>query len=185
MAYLCGSIPFGLILGRVVAQTDLRDHGSGNIGATNATRVMGKKWGGAVLLLDGLKAMIPILIAKNYHVNESIVAACAVLGHIYPVWLSFHGGKGVASILFSLLALDWRLGLLFLVIWGIIFLMFRISGLSAVVALTVTMFGSLFINHKYSVLIWFLGAIIVYRHKENIKKISEEFRNRTGNNNPN
>ena len=100
-AYLCGSIPFGLIISKVFNKIDIREHGSHNIGSTNVARTLGKKWGAVVLLLDGFKAVLPLVLSKCIFNNSQFVlalTACfAILGHIFPIWLKFKGGKGASS----------------------------------------------------------------------------------------
>lgn len=174
-AYFCGSIPFGLIISKLVKNIDIRNYGSHNIGSTNVARTLGKKWGAVVLLLDGLKAVIPLLIVKYFYGNDefilSITVSVIVLGHIFSVWLNFEGGKGIACILFSLLILDWKLGVLFLVVWIGMFLLFKISALSALTAIIVVSIASFFTSIDYFTMMLFLSALTFYKHKDNIRRM--------------
>lgn len=180
-AYLCGSIPFGLIISKLAKNIDIREHGSHNIGSTNVARTLGKKWGALVLLLDGLKAVIPLLLIKHIYNGCNVFMAVAtitvIIGHIFPIWLKFKGGKGVACLLFSLFVLDYRLGLVFLLSWLLIFAIFRISALSALSGTVMTLIFSFFISRAYFIMMIFLTLIIFFKHKENIKRLinGEEF----------
>lgn len=175
IAYLFGSIPCGLIIAKIFKNIDIRQHGSHNIGATNVTRTLGKKWGALVLLLDGLKTIIPLFLIKKYYGNSEIILAITtitiIFGHIFSVWLRFKGGKGIACILFSLFLLDVKLGVIFLFMWILIFIIFRISALSALTATTITLAASFFVSKIYFFMMLLLSIVIFYRHKDNIKKI--------------
>jgi glycerol-3-phosphate acyltransferase PlsY len=177
-AYLCGSIPFGLLIGRYFGRVDIRKHGSGNIGATNVARIMGKKWAFLTFILDGLKGFLPVILAKaifGRFEGESVVvlsAVMAVLGHIFPVWLKLKGGKGVSTTIFVLFAVDWRLALFLCLMWGNTFLITRISALSALVAImATTLLSLLFLSFEITAMCLFLCFIIVIRHIDNIKRI--------------
>ena len=133
-SYLMGSIPFGLILTKIFLNKDIRDIGSGNIGATNALRTGNKLIGYSTLILDIAKAIIPVIFVKiNYPDLIYIASLCAFLGHVFPVWLKFKGGKGVATYVGILFSINFFLGIIFVVSWGIIFLMFRYSSLSSII----------------------------------------------------
>ena len=175
IAYFLGSIPFGLIISKFVKHIDLRNYGSGNIGATNAVRVLNKKWGALVLFLDGMKAVVAILLVK-YFVCPcpkilALTACVAVLGHIFPIWLKFKGGKGFACILFSLLFLDYRIGLAILLTWILVFLLSRISSLSALCSIIVGLIVSFFVSKVYFVMVIFLVIITFCRHIANIRRL--------------
>jgi acyl phosphate:glycerol-3-phosphate acyltransferase len=174
-AYLCGSIPFGLVISTLVKKLDIREYGSHNIGSTNVARVLGKKWGALVLLLDGMKAVIPLVLAKylynDYEVVMAITTCIVVLGHIFPIWLRFNGGKGIACLLFSLFVLDYRLGLVFLCSWVLVFAIFRISALSALSGIIITLIFSFFISKVYFVMIFVLAPIVFFKHRENIVRL--------------
>ena len=133
-SYLMGSIPFGLILTKIFLNKDIREIGSGNIGATNALRTGNKLIGYSTLILDIAKAIIPVIFVKiNYPDLIYIASLCAFLGHVFPVWLKFKGGKGVATYVGILFSINFFLGIIFVVSWGIIFLMFRYSSLSSII----------------------------------------------------
>ena len=133
-SYLMGSIPFGLILTKVFLNKDIRDIGSGNIGATNALRTGNKLIGYSTLVLDVAKAIIPVIFVKiNYPDLIYIASLSAFLGHVFPVWLKFKGGKGVATYVGILFSINIVLGIIFVASWVIIFLMFRYSSLSSII----------------------------------------------------
>jgi glycerol-3-phosphate acyltransferase PlsY len=173
-AYACGSIPFGLILTRLAGAGDVRDIGSGNIGATNVLRT-GKKWAAALTLVcDGLKGFLPVLLAQFFAPDLSIsLAFISILGHIFPVWLKFKGGKGVATALGAYLALNIWVGLILISIWLLVAKFWRISSLAALVSfamapfvtLAVTGFGDLF---DFSLLV---ALIIGFTHRTNIQRL--------------
>ena len=131
-SYLSGSIPFGLLLTKIIGKTDLRKIGSGNIGATNVLRTGNKYLAFATLLLDVLKGYIPVIIISNYY-PEFIQLSCVLvfLGHIFPLWLKFKGGKGVATYLGVLFAISIQLSILFIVTWLVVFLIFKYSSVSS------------------------------------------------------
>ena len=133
-SYLMGSIPFGLILTKIFLNKDIRDIGSGNIGATNVLRTGNKLIGYATLILDIAKAIIPVIFVKiNYPELLYIASLCAFLGHVFPIWLKFKGGKGVATYVGILFSINYLLGIIFAASWAIIFLMFRYSSLSSII----------------------------------------------------
>jgi acyl phosphate:glycerol-3-phosphate acyltransferase len=131
-SYLCGSIPFGLLLTKIFTGKDVRKIGSGNIGATNVLRSGNKYLAALTLILDGLKGFIPVLIAQTYFQEYVYVSALtAFLGHIFPVWLKFKGGKGVATYLGVVIAFSYGLGLLFVFTWITVSLIFKYSSVSS------------------------------------------------------
>ena len=137
ICYLMGSIPFGLILTKVFLKKDIREIGSGNIGATNALRTGNKFIGYTTLFLDVIKAVIPIIYIKLNHPEFIYIASlCTFLGHVFPIWLKFKGGKGVATYVGILFSINILLGLIFVASWGIIFLLFRYSSLSSIIGLS-------------------------------------------------
>ena len=166
-AYLCGSIPFGLIISKLTSNIDIREYGSHNIGSTNVARVLGKKMGALVLLLDGGKALFAVLLAKYLYNNSQTVLAITtfvvVIGHIFSVWLKFKGGK--------LFVLDYKLGLLFLLTWIAMFLLFKISALSALTAMIITTIASGFISKEYLIMMILLSCLTFYKHKSNIQRM--------------
>ena len=133
-SYLMGSIPFGLILTKIFLKKDIREIGSGNIGATNALRTGNKFIGYSTLILDIAKAIIPVIYVKiNFPELIYIASLCAFLGHVFPIWLKFKGGKGVATYVGILFSINILLGIVFIITWGIIFLIFRYSSLSSII----------------------------------------------------
>ena len=134
ISYLMGSIPFGYILTKIFLKQDIRQIGSGNIGATNALRTGNKLIGYSTLILDIAKAIIPVIYVKiNYPELIYIASLCAFLGHVFPIWLKFKGGKGVATYVGILFSINFLLGIIFVTSWGIIFLIFRYSSLSSII----------------------------------------------------
>ena len=175
--YVLGSIPFGFLLSKIFLKTDLRTLGSGNIGATNVLRTGSKKLAAITLLLDGLKAFLAgygaIYFFGADDVTASISAAVAVLGHIFPIWLKFKGGKGVASYLGFLFFMSWPIGALTTATWLLVAIIARISSLSALVALGLSISLSFYSGIATEIL-WLqtcLVLIIFYRHQDNIKRI--------------
>ena len=149
-AYLCGSIPFGLILTRLAGTADIRGVGSGNIGATNVLRTGRKGLAAATLLGDALKGTVAVLVVQHFLGRELalLAAPCAFLGHLFPAWLGFKGGKGVATYIGLLLALAWPAALAFCLIWLAVAAVTRYSSLAALVASAAT-----------PVLLWMLGSL--------------------------
>lgn len=178
--YAIAAIPFGLLLTKVFLNKDIREFGSKNIGATNVVRVAGKKLGFATLILDGAKGAIMVVIARfvfaeiNYlHLYLVIVGFTAVLGHIYPIYLNFKGGKGVATSIAVLYALDLKLGFLVTIIWIVVFLIFRISSLSSLTAIASSILLSKYCEASFEQIVFCaaLFAIIAFKHKENIIRL--------------
>ena len=180
LTYAIAAIPFGLVLAKTFAGKDLRQLGSKNIGATNVARVAGKKLGLLTLILDGLKGAIMVIIARfnfydldNLHLFLVLVSAAAVLGHIYPIYLNFKGGKGVATAIAVLFALDVSVGFLVVCFWIMSFCLFRVSSVSSLIAI----FSSIVLSAAYDaptsqyVFCWFLFLLILVRHKENIFRL--------------
>jgi glycerol-3-phosphate acyltransferase PlsY len=174
LGYLLGSIPFGLIFAWLAGAGDVRKIGSGNIGATNVLRT-GKRWAAAAtLLFDGLKGAAAVLIAqKVFGESAALVAALAAfLGHIFPVWLGFKGGKGVAVFLGVMFALDWFAGIGIALTWLGAAAIWRISSLSALVAAALAPFY-LFLLREWDIaaLAFVLAIIIFVMHRENIRRL--------------
>lgn len=180
LTYFVSAIPFGLILTKYFTKQDVRESGSGNIGATNVTRVAGKKVGALTLLLDGLKGMLMVIVARfifvsanHLHLYLALVCLVSVIGHIYPIYLDFKGGKGVATSIAVLLALDPSVGFLAIMFWIMAFLMFRISAVSSLIAI----FSSIILSYHYEApmsqlaLCLILFVLILVRHKENIERL--------------
>lgn len=174
IGYLCGSIPFGLVLAKAAGLGDVRKIGSGNIGATNVLRTGNKKIAALTLLCDGMKGAIPVLLL-GYFGNEqvAIIAGLAALaGHIFPVWLKFRGGKGVATSIGVLTALYWQLGLLFIAVWLIVAFLFRISSLSALIASALSpVFAFMLGGRELAIPAVLIGATIWIMHRPNIIRL--------------
>ena len=156
-----GSIPFGFILTKIFLKKDIREIGSGNIGATNALRTGNKLVGYSTLILDIVKAIIPVIYVKmNYPELIYIASLCAFLGHVFPIWLKFKGGKGVATYVGILFSINILLGLIFVVSWGLVFLIFRYSSLSSIVgSLSIPLY--LFVTDEKSSVIFFITMFVL------------------------
>ena len=172
-SYLLGSIPFGILVSKVFGLGNLRDIGSGNIGATNVLRTGNKLAALITLILDGLKGVLVVVVARFISEDAAITASIfVIIGHIYPVWLRFSGGKGVATFIGAILALSFVTGLLVCFIWIIIALVFRYSSLSAIVSSASAPIGVfLFYDNEALVVTLFMTVLIWYRHKDNIRRL--------------
>lgn len=176
ISYICGSIPFGLILTKAFLKKDIRNVGSGNIGATNVLRGGNKFLGYLTLLLDIMKAAIPVLYFKN-NVPEFVYISglSAIIGHIFPIWLKFKGGKGVATYLGILLVLNYNLAIIFVFIWVLSILTTKISSLSSLISITVILIYILVDNTETSIYFFLITSVLIYfNHKENIKRILDK-----------
>ncbi len=176
ISYICGSIPFGLILTKAFLKKDIRNVGSGNIGATNVLRGGNKFLGYLTLLLDIMKAAIPVLYFKN-NVPEFVYISglSAIIGHIFPIWLKFKGGKGVATYLGILLVLNYNLAIIFVFIWVLSILTTKISSLSSLISITVILIYILVNNTETSIYFFLITSVLIYfNHKENIKRILDK-----------
>jgi acyl phosphate:glycerol-3-phosphate acyltransferase len=174
LGYLLGSIPFGVLITRAMGLGDLRQIGSGNIGATNVLRTGNKGAAAATLLLDAAKGGVAVLIARAMVGPDAaqVAGLTAFLGHLYPVWLNFRGGKGVATFLGTLLALAWPVGLAACATWAVTAAVTRISSLSALVAAALAPVWLLLFGHRDMVVLAILLAALVFlRHKANIARI--------------
>ena len=173
VSYLFGSIPFGLLLTKIFLKKDIREIGSGNIGATNVLRSGNKILGYSTLVLDILKAVLPILYIKFFMNDYLYVSALSIfIGHVFPIWLKFKGGKGVASYLGILCCLDIFTALIFGVVWISIFILFKFSSLSSLLAsLTIPIF-QFFYNSNSDYYFYFMMFILIFfTHRENIKRL--------------
>ena len=184
-SYLLGSIPFGLILTRLAGLGDIRQIGSGNIGATNVLRTGNKALAAATLILDGAKGAVAVLLAQHlYGPDAAVIAgAGAFLGHLFPVWLKFHGGKGVATTIGVFLAIAWPVGLIACAVWLLVALLFRYSSLAALIAVAAAPVAAWFLaNHQTAGLALFLAVVVWLRHHENIGRLlrGQESRIRLG-----
>jgi acyl phosphate:glycerol-3-phosphate acyltransferase len=176
IGYLAGSIPFGLLLTRWAGLGDVRSIGSGNIGATNVLRTGNKKIAAATLLLDALKGYVPVLAAAQVaDVNAMIAAGLGALaGHLFPVWLKFKGGKGVATGLGVIFGWGWLVGLLFCLTWASFFYATRISSVAALAAMAIAAISALLL--KLNVPFWpfaILAAAVWYMHRANIARLTK------------
>jgi len=181
ISYLMGSIPFGLILTKVFLKKDIREIGSGNIGATNALRTGNKLIGYSTLILDVLKAVIPVLYVKiNFPDAVYISALFAFIGHVFPVWLKFKGGKGVATYVGILFSLNIIFGLVFGICWLIIFFISKYSSLASLIgSLSVPVYILIFqgLENVFFYVIMFI--LIFFTHRENIKRLKNKEETKT------
>lgn len=174
LAYLLGSIPFGMVLARAMGLGDLRAIGSGNIGATNVLRTGSKKAALATLILDGAKGGVAVLVAGAALGPDAaqVAGLAAFLGHLYPVWLRFHGGKGVATFIGVTLALAWPVGLSICAIWLVVFAGTRISSLSALAAAGMSVFVAFLLGRFDVVALMLLLTLLIFmKHRANIARL--------------
>ena len=180
-SYLMGSIPFGFILTKVFLKKDIREIGSGNIGATNVLRTGNKLVGYTTLILDIAKAVIPVIYIKiSFPELIYIASLCAFLGHVFPIWLKFKGGKGVATYVGILFSINILFGIIFVVCWAIVFLMCKYSSLSSIMgALSIPVY--LFITAEINSVIFFtiMFVLIFFTHRENIKRLKNKEETKT------
>ena len=181
VSYLMGSIPFGLILTKIFLNKDIRKIGSGNIGATNALRTGNKLIGYSTLVLDIAKAIIPVIFVKiNYPDLIYIASLCAFLGHVFPIWLKFKGGKGVATYVGILFSINLLLGIIFVASWGVIFLMFRYSSLSSIVgSISIPIYILIIDQISNAIFFGIMFVLIFYTHRENIKRLKNKEESKT------
>ena len=181
ISYLFGSIPFGYLFTKILLKKDIRNVGSGNIGATNVLRTGNKSLGYLTLVLDIAKAVVPVIYIKfNYPDLVYISALCAFLGHLFPVWLKFKGGKGVATYVGILFAINIILGLIFCISWLIIFLISRYSSLSSPIS-SITIPIYIFFSNQISNVLFYgiMFVLIFYTHRENIKRLKNKEESKT------
>ncbi len=171
--YLLGSIPFGLLLTRSAGLGDIRKIGSGSIGATNVLRTGRKSLAAATVLLDGGKGALAVLIAQHWGPDTAMLAGCAaVVGHLFPIWLRFKGGKGVATSLGVLLMLDWRIGLLACATWLVVALISRYSSVASLSALALSPVFAWFIaSRQLAAVALFIAVLVWIRHHQNIRRL--------------
>jgi len=185
--YLCGTIPFGLLLSRWAGLGDIRTIGSGNIGATNVLRTGNKKIAALTLLLDGLKGTVPaLLLGWLYGPQAGILGGLAAFfGHLFPMWLGFKGGKGVATSIGVLFGLYWPLGMIFVALWIAMAALFRISSLSALTASAVAPLAAYLLGHADLVLPAAVMAVAVFiTHRANIRRLMKGEEPRIGKSRP-
>jgi len=179
-SYLLGSIPFGFILTKIFLKKDIRNIGSGNIGATNALRTGSKFLGYATLILDITKAILPVLFVKfNYPEYIYIAALSTFLGHVFPVWLKFKGGKGVATYVGILFSINLIFGLVFIVSWAVTFLISKYSSLSSLIASLVVPIYLVFFENYSSIFFIIMFVLIFYTHRENVKRLKNKEESKT------
>ena len=181
ICYLSGSIPFGFILTKIILKKDIRDIGSGNIGATNALRTGNKFIGYTTLFFDIIKAVIPVIYIKiNFPELLFIGSLCAFLGHVFPVWLKFKGGKGVATYVGILFALNIYFGLVFIIFWLITFGLSKFSSLSSLIA-SISVPFYLLITAQFDQVFFFtiMFVLIFFTHRENIKRLRNKEETKT------
>ena len=173
IAYLAGAIPFGLILVNITGAGNLREIGSGNIGATNVLRTGRKNIAIATLILDCGKGGVTVIVAQSHGLDLAVIAGvCSVVGHIFPIWLKFRGGKGVATVLGVLLAIAWQVGLTAVATWLIIAAIFRYSSLAAILALTFsTVYAWYLPDTNISIMTTLIAGLSILRHKENMWRL--------------
>ena len=182
LGYLFGSIPFGLILTRLAGKGDVRKIGSGNIGATNVLRT-GSKWLAALtLVLDCLKATAAIVVARLLFGfdAQAFAAAGAFIGHLYPVWLRFRGGKGVATLLGILIGLLWPAALVYAAVWIFLLLTLRISSLAGMTAVITAPIVALALHSSYASMLLGFAILVLWKHRENILRLTKGTEPRIG-----
>ncbi len=174
IGYLLGSVPFGILVARMMGLGDLRQIGSGNIGATNVLRTGNKRAAALTLLLDGAKGAVALLLARALAGNDAaqIAALAAFLGHLYPVWLGFRGGKGVATFLGIFLALSWPVGLTLCATWLIVALLTRYSSFAALLSAGLLPVWLVVLNSGNLLVLSVIMMVLIYvRHAANIKRL--------------
>ena len=181
ISYLMGSIPFGLILTRVFLKKDIRDIGSGNIGATNALRTGNKLIGYTTLILDISKAIIPVIFVKiNFPELIFVASLCAFLGHVFPIWLKFKGGKGVATYVGILFSINILLGTIFIISWIVIFILTKYSSLSSIIgAISIPLYLLLTGQSNNVIFFIIMFVLIFFTHRENIKRLKNKEESKT------
>ena len=181
VSYLIGSIPSGFLLTKIFLKKDIRNIGSGNIGATNALRTGNKTIGYTTLILDVSKAVIPIIYIKlNFPEFIYISSLSIFLGHVFPIWLKFKGGKGVATYIGILFSINILYGIIFILSWLIIFVIWRFSSLSSLIAtLSIPIFVLLFDNQNSLFFFLIMFILIFYTHRENIKRLKNKEETKT------
>lgn len=179
-SYLLGSIPFGLILTKLFLKKDIRDVGSGNIGTTNVLRTGKKSLAAATLLLDLLKGYLSVVI--TFHYFQDLISYSALLcfvGHIFPIWLKFKGGKGVATYLGVILALSYKFFLIFGIVWLVLTFLFRFASLSSIVStFIIFLYSYFFENNNFSLILFIFFITILYTHRENIVRLKNSSENK-------
>ena len=181
ISYLMGSIPFGFILTKIFLNKDIREIGSGNIGATNTLRTGNKTLGYSTLILDILKAVIPVIYVKVFYQDFLYIASlCAFLGHVFPIWLKFKGGKGVATYVGILFSINFYFGIIFAVSWFITFFISKFSSLSSlVVAASIPIYLLILTQFDQVIFFTIMFVLIFFTHRENIKRLKNKEETKT------
>ena len=180
-SYLMGSIPFGYLLTKIFLKKDIRDIGSGNIGATNALRTGNKLIGYSTLTLDVLKAVLPVIFIKfNYPEYIYVSSLSVFIGHVFPLWLKFKGGKGVATYVGILFCINVLFGLLFISTWLLLYFIFKYSSLSSLLAtLSIPAYILFFLSGQNIIFFLIMFVLIFYTHKENVKRLINKEESKT------
>ena len=180
VSYLFGSIPFGFILTKLFLKIDIRNVGSGNIGATNALRTGNKLIAYSTLFLDILKAIIPVLYVKFYYQDLLYISALtAFLGHIFPIWLKFRGGKGVATYLGILVSVNIIFGVTFGIVWILTYVFTKYSSLASILSSLAVPIYVFYMNLENTTFYFIIFILIFYTHRENIKRLINKEENKT------
>ena len=181
VSYLIGSIPFGFILTKLFLKKDVRNIGSGNIGATNVLRTGNKTIGYTTLILDVVKAITPVFYVKFYFPEFLYIASLSVfLGHVFPIWLKFKGGKGVATYVGILFAINIYFGLVFIITWLITFAISKFSSLSSLIAsFSVPIYLLIFAQFNQLIFFMIMFILIFFTHRENIKRLKNKEETKT------
>ena len=181
ISYLMGSIPFGFILTKIFLKKDIREIGSGNIGATNALRTGNKAIGYSTLVLDILKAVAPVIYVKIFYQDFLYIASlCAFLGHVFPIWLKFKGGKGVATYVGILFAINIYFGIIFTISWFVTFFISKYSSLSSLVgAASIPIYLLILSQFDQGIFFMIMFVLIFFTHRENIKRLKNKEETKT------
>jgi len=181
ISYLMGSIPFGFILTKIFLKKDIREIGSGNIGATNALRTGNKVLAYSTLFFDILKAIVPVIYVKIFYQDFLYIASlCAFLGHVFPIWLKFKGGKGVATYIGILFAINFYLGIIFIISWFITFFISKFSSLSSLVgSASVPIYLLILTQFDQVIFFTIMFVLIFFTHRENIKRLKNREETKT------
>ena len=181
ISYLMGSIPFGFILTKIFLKKDIREIGSGNIGATNALRTGNKTIGYSTLVLDILKAVAPVIYVKIFYQDFLYIASlCAFLGHVFPIWLKFKGGKGVATYVGILFSINIYFGIIFAISWFITFFISKYSSLSSLVgAASIPIYLLILGQFDQGFFFTIMFVLIFFTHRENIKRLKNKEETKT------
>ena len=181
ISYLMGSVPFGFLLTKIFLKKDIREIGSGNIGATNALRTGNKTIGYSTLVLDIMKAVAPVIYVKIFYQDFLYIASlCAFLGHVFPIWLKFKGGKGVATYVGILFAINIYFGIIFTIFWFITFFISKYSSLSSLVgAASIPIYLLILTQFDQGIFFTIMFVLIFFTHRENIKRLKNKEETKT------